>query len=100
MEPHRAGRNLHPIYMRIVIEWMRTRERRTPRMKNHWNRCLVRQTESVSNESSASARDWIDADLWLRRIPGLRLIANTLWGASIPCAAIILFAHIAAWVLG
>ena len=67
-------------------------------MKNHWNRYRVRQTEPVSNESSASARDWIDADLWLRRSPGLRLIASTLWFASIPCAAIILITRIAAWV--
>ena len=69
-------------------------------MKNHWNRCRVRRTEPVSNESSASVRDWIDADLWLRRSPGLRLIASTLWVASIPCAAIILLARIAAWVFG
>ena len=69
-------------------------------MKNHWNRCLVRRTEPVSNESSASIRDWIDADLWLRRSPGLRLIASTLWFASIPCAAIILLARFAAWVFG
>ena len=69
-------------------------------MKNHWNRCRVRQTEPVSNESSASARDWIDADLWLRRSPGLRLIASTLWVASIPCAAIILLTRIVGWVLG
>lgn len=69
-------------------------------MKNHWNRCRVRRTEPVSNESSASVRDWIDTDLWLRRSPGLRLIASTLWVASIPCAAIILLARIAAWVFG
>ena len=69
-------------------------------MKNHWNRCRVRRTEPVSNESSASVRDWIDADLWLRRSPGLRLIASTLWVASIPCAAIILLARIAAWGVG
>ena len=67
-------------------------------MKKHLNRCRVRQTEPVSNESSASARDWIDADLWLRRSPGLRLIAGTLWFASIPCAAIILITRIAAWI--
>ena len=69
-------------------------------MKNHWNRCRVRRTEPVSNESSASVRDWIDADLWLRRSPGLRLIASTLCFASIPCAAIILLDRIAAWVFG
>lgn len=69
-------------------------------MKNHWNRCRVRRTEPVSNESSATVRDWIDADLWLRRSPGQRLIASTLWVASIPCAAIILLARIAAWVFG
>lgn len=69
-------------------------------MKNHWNCCRVRRTEPVSNESSASVRDWIDAELWLRRSPGLRLIASTLWVASIPCAAIILLARIAAWVFG
>ena len=69
-------------------------------MKNHWNRCWVRRTEPVSNESSASARDWIDADLWLRRSPGLRLIASTLWVASIPCAAIILLARVAEWGFG
>ena len=67
-------------------------------MKNHWNRCPVRRTDTVLNESSASARDWIDADLWLRRSPGLRLIASTLWFASIPCAVIILITRIAAWV--
>ena len=67
-------------------------------MKYHWNRCRVRRTDPVSNESSASVRDWIDADLWLRRSPGLRLIASTLWFASIPCAAIILLARVAAWV--
>lgn len=69
-------------------------------MKNHWNRCRVRQTEPVSNEPSASARDWIDADLWLHRSPGLRLIASTLWIASIPCAAIILLARIVEWIFG
>ena len=47
-------------------------------MKIQWNRCLVRRTDIVLNASSASARDWIDADLWLRRSPGLRLIASTL----------------------
>ena len=67
-------------------------------MKTRWNRCLVRQTDTVSNESSASARDWIDAELWLRRSPGLRLIASTLWVASIPYAAIILLARFAEWV--
>ena len=69
-------------------------------MKYHWNRCRVRRTDPVSNESSASVRDWIDADLWLRRSPGLRLIASTLWIASIPCAAIILLARIVEWVFG
>ena len=69
-------------------------------MKFHWNRCRVRRTEPGSNESSASVRDWIDADLWLRRSPGLRLIASALWVASIPCAAIILLARIAAWIFG
>ena len=67
-------------------------------MKNHWYRCRVRRTEPVSNESSASVRDWIDTDLWLRRSPGLRLIASTLWVASIPYAAIILLARFAEWV--
>ena len=69
-------------------------------MKKHCNHCLVHQTESVSNESSASARDWIDAELWLRRSPGLRLIDSTLCFASIPCAAIILLDRIAAWAFG
>ena len=69
-------------------------------MKKHWNRCRVRRTDTVLNESSASARDWIDADLWLRRSPGLRLIASTLWIASIPCAAIILFARTIEWIFG
>ena len=69
-------------------------------MKYHWNRCRVRRTDPVSNESSASARDWIDADLWLRRSPGLRLIASTLWVAAIPCAAIILLARVAEWGFG
>ena len=69
-------------------------------MKNHWNRCQVRQPEPVSNESSASVRDWIDADLWLRRSPGLRLIASTLLVASIPCTAIILLARFAEWFFG
>ena len=69
-------------------------------MKIQWNRCLVRRTDTVLNTSSASARDWIDADLWLRRSPGLRLIASTLWIASIPCAAIILLARIVEWVFG
>ena len=69
-------------------------------MKIQWNRCLARRTDTVLNASSASARDWIDADLWLRRSPGLRLIASTLWVASIPCAAIILLARIVEWVFG
>ena len=69
-------------------------------MKNHWNRCPVRRTNPVLNETSASARDWIDADLWLRRSPGLRLIAGALLVASIPCAAIILLARVAEWVSG
>ena len=69
-------------------------------MKKHCNHCLVHQTESVSNESSASARDWIDAELWLRRSPGLRLIASTLLVASIPCTAIILLARFAEWFFG
>ena len=69
-------------------------------MKYHWNRCRVRRTDPVSNESSASVRDWIDAELRLRRSPGLRLIASTLWVASIPCAAIILLTRIVGWVLG
>ena len=67
-------------------------------MKKHWNRCQFHRSDTVLNESSASVRDWIDADLWLRRSPGLRLIASTLWVASIPCAAIILITRIAAWV--
>ena len=67
-------------------------------MKKHWNRCQFHLSDTVLNESSASVRDWIDADLWLRRSPGLRLIASTLWVASIPCAAIILITRIAAWV--
>ncbi len=67
-------------------------------MKKHWNRCQFHRSDTVLNESSASVRDWIDADLWLRRSPGLRLIASTLWVASIPCAAIILLARVAAWV--
>ena len=67
-------------------------------MKNHWNRCRIRRTEPVSNESSPSVRDWIDSDLWLRRSPGLRLISSALWVASIPCAVIILLASIAEWV--
>ena len=67
-------------------------------MKTRWNRCLVRQTDTVSNESSASAHDWIDAELWLRRSPGLRLIASTLWVASISCAVIILIERIAEWL--
>ena len=69
-------------------------------MKKHCNHCLVHQTEPVSNESSGAARDWIDAELWLRRSPGLRLIASTLWVAAIPCAAIILLARVAEWVFG
>lgn len=69
-------------------------------MKMQWNPCLVRRTDPVQNESSASVRDWIDAELWLRRSPGLRLIASTLWVASIPCAAIILLTRIVRWVLG
>ena len=69
-------------------------------MKIQWNRCLVRRTDTVLNAASASARDWIDADLWLRRSPGLRLIASTLCFASIPCAAIILLDRIAAWAFG
>ena len=69
-------------------------------MKNHFNHWLLRRTDIVSNETSASARDWIDAELWLRRSPGLRLIASTLWVASIPCAAIILLTRIAAWLFG
>lgn len=67
-------------------------------MKKHWNRCQFHRSDTVLNESSASVRDWIDADLWLRRSPGLRLIASTLWVASIPCAAIILITRIATWV--
>ena len=67
-------------------------------MKKHWNRCQFHRSDTVLNESSASVRDWIDADLWLRRSPGLHLIASTLWVASIPCAAIILITRIAAWV--
>ena len=69
-------------------------------MKNHWNRCPVRRTNPALNETSSSARDWIDADLWLRRSPGLRLIAGALLVASIPCAAIILLARFAEWVFG
>ena len=69
-------------------------------MKYHWNRCRVRRTDPVSNESSVSVRDWIDADLWLRRSPGLRLIASTLLVASIPCTAIILLARFAEWFFG
>ena len=67
-------------------------------MKKHWNRCQFHRSDTVLNESSASVRDWIDADLWLRRSPGLRLIASTLWVASIPCAAIILLTRVVAWV--
>ena len=100
METHRAGRNLHPIYMRIVIEWMRTRERMASSMKNHCKHCQICRSDTVLNESSASARDWIDADMWLRRSPGLRLIAGALLVASIPCAAIILLARVAEWVSG
>ena len=67
-------------------------------MKKHWNRCQFHRSDTVLNESSASVRDWIDADLWLRRSPGLRLISSALWVASIPCAVIILIIRIAAWV--
>ena len=69
-------------------------------MKMQWNPCLVRRTDPVQNESSASVRDWIDAELWLRRSPGLRLIASTLLVASIPCTAIILLARFAEWFFG
>ena len=70
------------------------------RMKNHFKHWLLRRTDIVSNETSASARDWIDADMWLRRSPGLRLIASTLLVASIPCTAIILLARFAEWFFG
>ena len=69
-------------------------------MKIPYRNGKLHRSGAGADESSASARDWIDADLWLRRSPGLRLIFSTLWLASIPCAAIILIARIAGWVFG